>query len=126
MPDPTQADLQDPLFEVIWQAIKGWDVNVPAYYHGYSGATGSHVMLILKEIRKCLAGMDPAVCMRCTRTMQSMGDLEARVKTKVKIGMNFNIEVNLCPSCQDSFRENMRKWVLDRPEIPIEKRNLIL
>lgn len=52
MPNPTEADLKDPLFEAVWQAIKAWDVNVPGYYEGYTGASGSHVMLILDEIRK--------------------------------------------------------------------------
>lgn len=51
MPNPTEEDLNDPMFEAIWQTIKGWDVNVPDYYSGYCGASGSHVMLILKAIR---------------------------------------------------------------------------
>lgn len=57
MPDPTQADLGDPVFEAIWQIIKAWDVNAPAYYAGYCGANGSHVKLILDAIR---AVPDPA------------------------------------------------------------------
>lgn len=52
MPSPTNADLADPLFEAIWQTIKSWDVQVPAYYKGYCGASGSHVMLILNAIRR--------------------------------------------------------------------------
>jgi hypothetical protein len=51
MPNPTPADLADPVFEAIWQAIKTWDVNSPAHYVGYCGANGSHVMLILAAIR---------------------------------------------------------------------------
>jgi hypothetical protein len=51
MPDPTEADLRDPVFNIIWDVIKSWDVNVPAYYEGYSGASGSHVMLILNALR---------------------------------------------------------------------------
>lgn len=51
MPNPSEADLVDPLFEAIWQATKTWDVNVPAHYVGYCGMNGSHVMLILNAIR---------------------------------------------------------------------------
>jgi predicted NUDIX family phosphoesterase/LysM repeat protein len=50
MPNPTEQDLQSPLFEAIWQAIKNWDVNVPSSYGGYCGATGSHVKIILDSI----------------------------------------------------------------------------
>lgn len=41
-PDPTEDMLRDELFEAIWQAIKTWDINVPAAYNGYCGATGNH------------------------------------------------------------------------------------
>lgn len=51
MPNPTDADLTDPLFEAIWQVTKRWDVNVPSHYVGYCGMNGSHVMLILNAIR---------------------------------------------------------------------------
>ena len=47
MPNPTEADLNDPVFEAIWQVIKSWDIKVPEYYDGYCGGNGSHVMLIL-------------------------------------------------------------------------------
>jgi hypothetical protein len=51
MPNPTEADLATPAFNAIWEATKSWDVNVPAYYKGYCGMNGSHVMLILNELR---------------------------------------------------------------------------
>lgn len=52
MPDPTPEMLDgDPLFEAIWQTIKSWDVNVPAHYWGYMGATGSHVRLIYDAVK---------------------------------------------------------------------------
>ena len=51
MPNPTPADLEDATFNAIWNVIKTWDVNVPAYYGGYCGAHGSHVMLILDALR---------------------------------------------------------------------------
>ena len=60
MPNPSQTDLDDPLFEAIWQVIKSWDVNVPAHYAGYCGANGSHVMLILSQLRAALAANVPA------------------------------------------------------------------
>lgn len=48
--DPTENDLQDPLFEIIWQAIKGWDIE-RSQGEGYAGATGTDVMTILNAIR---------------------------------------------------------------------------
>jgi len=52
MPNPTEADLKDPLFEAIWSVTKKWDVNAPEFYSGYCGLNGSHVMVILNAIRK--------------------------------------------------------------------------
>lgn len=52
MPNPTEADLADPVFEAIWQATKTWDVEAPEYYRGYCGMNGSHVMLILQAVRR--------------------------------------------------------------------------
>lgn len=49
-PDPTPEMLADPTFEAIWQAIKSWDINVPAAYSGYCGATGNHVRAILDAL----------------------------------------------------------------------------
>lgn len=48
-PDPTEEDLNDPVFNAIWDVIKTWDVNVG---DGPMGATGNHVMKILQEVRK--------------------------------------------------------------------------
>ncbi len=50
MPNPTSEQLNDPLFTAIWEVIKTWDINVPDYYVGYCGATGSHVALILNAL----------------------------------------------------------------------------
>jgi hypothetical protein len=50
LPSPTEAMLEDPRFEAIWQCIKTWDINVPAAYGGYCGATGSHVRAILDAL----------------------------------------------------------------------------
>lgn len=48
-PNPTDADLADPRFDVIWNAIKRWDIG--RYPDGtHSGATGSDVMHILRAI----------------------------------------------------------------------------
>jgi hypothetical protein len=49
--DPTPAELQSPLFEAIWQAIKSWDVNVPSEYEGYCGSSGNHVCVILDALK---------------------------------------------------------------------------
>jgi hypothetical protein len=51
MPNPTEEQLSDPVFNAIWDVIKHWDVNVPAYYQGYCGASGSHVMLIWNALK---------------------------------------------------------------------------
>ncbi len=53
-PDPTKKDLDDPVFNTIWDAIKKWDLsrgNENTLYRGYSGATGNDVMHILNAIR---------------------------------------------------------------------------
>jgi hypothetical protein len=50
--DPTPEELQDPLFNRIWQTIKTWDINVPAEYNGYCGASGNHVCAILDAVRE--------------------------------------------------------------------------
>ena len=49
-PDPTSADLHDPLFDVIWNAIKKWDIQ-RRVGDGYAVATGNDVMHILSAIR---------------------------------------------------------------------------
>jgi hypothetical protein len=45
-PNPTPEMLNDPTFNAIWTVIKSWDINVPAEYSGYCGATGNHVLAI--------------------------------------------------------------------------------
>lgn len=49
-PSPTEEQQQSPEFEAVWQAIKSWDINVPEFYEGYCGATGSHVAAILNSL----------------------------------------------------------------------------
>jgi hypothetical protein len=51
MPNPTPEEMASPQFEAIWNIIKTWDINVPDYYRGYSGGNGSHVKLILDELK---------------------------------------------------------------------------
>ena len=51
-PDPTPEMLDDPTFNAIWNVIKTWDINVPAVYEGYCGATGNHVRAILDALPK--------------------------------------------------------------------------
>lgn len=48
--NPTDAELKDPLWNRIWQEIKNWDINVPAEYGGYCGATGNHVCAIYDAV----------------------------------------------------------------------------
>ena len=55
LPNPTPDMLNgDPIFDTIWEVIKNWDVNVPDYYWGYCGATGSHATLIYQALMKVL------------------------------------------------------------------------
>lgn len=68
--DPTQADLDAPLFEAIWQAIRTWDVNVPGQYVGYCGATGNHAVAILDKVRAELAKQP---CVRCAELERDFG-----------------------------------------------------
>jgi len=51
MPNPTPEEMASPQFESIWNIIKTWDINVPEYYNGYAGGNGSHVKLILDELK---------------------------------------------------------------------------
>jgi len=50
-PDPTPEMMATPDFEKVWQCIKSWDINVPAAYGGYCGATGNHVRAILDALK---------------------------------------------------------------------------
>jgi hypothetical protein len=54
--DPEPQELNEPLFECIWQAIKSWDINVPSEYVGYCGATGNHVCAIMDAVRAVPTG----------------------------------------------------------------------
>lgn len=54
MPNPTDDDLNDPVFNAIFDVIKSWDVNSPQHYHGYCSANGSHAKLILDALRATL------------------------------------------------------------------------
>jgi len=56
-PDPTPAMLNDPVFEAIWNVIKTWDINVPAVYKGYCGATGNHVRAIHDAVGMVIAAL---------------------------------------------------------------------
>jgi hypothetical protein len=52
--EPTEADLVDPLFGAVWQAIKGWDIS--RHNNGlYAGPTGNDVCTILDAIRQLQA-----------------------------------------------------------------------
>ena len=50
-PNPTDSDLLDPLFSAIWNAVKYWDIRDSRYSYGYMSGNGSHVMIILNELR---------------------------------------------------------------------------
>ena len=49
--DPTPEELESPLFNAVWNAIKGWDISRTS--NGlYSGATGTDVCIILDAIAR--------------------------------------------------------------------------
>lgn len=54
MPSPTESDIKSEEFNAIWDVIKNWDISAPDYYNGYSGASGSHVKLLLEALRPIL------------------------------------------------------------------------
>ena len=47
--DPRPVDTEHLLFEPIWQAIKGWDIQ-RRHGEGYAGATGTDVQVIIDAI----------------------------------------------------------------------------
>ena len=67
MPNPTEEQQDDPMFEMIWQTIKSWDVNVPEYYQGYCRANGSHVVLILNALKASQVALAPSPGMTSTK-----------------------------------------------------------
>ena len=55
--EPTIVDLNDPMFNVVWSAIKKWDISRSQNMEGrrmYAGATGTDVMTILNVVRPFL------------------------------------------------------------------------
>lgn len=52
--EPTKDDLNSPVFNIIWEAIKRWDISRERVdgKRMYSGATGTDVMSILHPLRE--------------------------------------------------------------------------
>ncbi len=51
MTEPTAHDLESPLFNAIWSAIKGWDIErLPG--EGYANANGTDVMAIIDSLKE--------------------------------------------------------------------------
>lgn len=57
--DPPEDLLLDPQFLAIYEAIKTWDINVPAAYGGYCGATGNHVYAIYRALARLSPTQQP-------------------------------------------------------------------
>lgn len=49
-PPAPPVNLEHPLFEPIWQAIKNWDIGRDGNRMGYAGASGNDVQTILDAI----------------------------------------------------------------------------
>ena len=58
-PDPTEAMLETPEFNAVWNCIKSWDIAVPGAYGGYCGATGNHVRAILDALAEPRNSREP-------------------------------------------------------------------
>lgn len=54
MPSPSRSEIDSEEFNALWEIIKTWDISVPEYYGGYTGANGSHVKLLLDGLRPVL------------------------------------------------------------------------
>ena len=52
LPNPSTCEINSPEFEAIWKIIKNWDIGAKDYYSGYTSGNGSHVKLILDELRR--------------------------------------------------------------------------
>lgn len=52
LPTVVPADHDCPLFNSIWDAIKGKRLECPDYYTGWTIATGRHVKLIIDMIKE--------------------------------------------------------------------------
>lgn len=51
--DPSESDLQDPLFNATWEAIKLWDISRDIHNSPLrSSASGNDVMHILVPVRE--------------------------------------------------------------------------
>lgn len=48
---PTDKELEASDFNIIWRAIKKWDIGIPELYEGHTGAMGNHVVAILDELK---------------------------------------------------------------------------
>lgn len=78
--EPTQKDLESPAFNAIWNAIKNWDIdrgeNGPDKRCNYSGATGTDVMAILKELGKIIVHKMPRTLLPAKKlTAEEMDNL---------------------------------------------------
>jgi len=67
--DPTSEELESPLFNAIWKAIKGWDLR-RENAAGYAGATGTDVCTILDAIK-------PAAQSVPTLLLEALENIEA-------------------------------------------------
>lgn len=77
MTEPTKKDLDDTVFEAIWQAIKDWDIQ-RTQGGGYAGATGTDVMTILGVVRTFISEATRSENRRCqevlARVFEELGE----------------------------------------------------
>jgi hypothetical protein len=99
-PDPSPEMLNgDLLFDAIWGVIKSWDINVPAVYSGYCGASGNHARAIRDAIAPVLT---PA-------------EVDARVKEAVDLGRDIatrelDPQIALLIPWQTAIEDALSNW----------------
>jgi hypothetical protein len=50
LPDTTEQDRLNPIFNAIYDVIKRWDINIPSAYEGLCSGNGSHAKLIFDAV----------------------------------------------------------------------------
>ena len=94
-PSPTLQEMNSPEFQAVWGLIKTWDIAVPGWYFGYTGAMGNHVMGILNALKAIRPTTQPS-------DLSSKWDNEAMING----GVMFPASVTV-----DEFETKFFEWL---------------
>ena len=83
--EPTGKDLIDPLFNAVWDAIKGWDLE-REQGAGYAGATGTDVMTILNAVRPSITQAVAEERERVVKNLNNMLMLDLEEQSSITLG----------------------------------------